>query len=600
LKSILTKRPRLDHNHRRMGNARQGMRLSVGAFGAGWLLVVGFLLHLGLRLAIGLGRAGPVNLADEIGYLANDRVMSGGIAGELSKASFYRGGYSLLLLPAYWLGDGPRAQYHLVLATNALLSSLVFPLLFVLLTRVFAVPPRTACLAAFLAALYPPLVVTTQFAWPESLLPVLVIVAAIALGAMVNAHRPRAAVGWAVACGSCAGVLYMTHGRTAPLVLLLVGLLLVLALLRHDLVASSAAGVLATVVVVAAGQVLNGWLAARSWGKPGNGDLQHVLANARDPGSLINVVALGMGQYWYVFVATFGLIVLGLVHIGAPLLARSPSGRRIPLGRAASQKAIAAHAVSIFLIGSTICMAVLVGLFFRPPVRPDHLVYGRYIEILVPPLFALGLVRLWTARTQRLLLELAVGTAVALAVCLVVAVYAGGLVARGPVNWISVLTLPPLELGLARDHIRLVPATLVALAGTGVLLAVTRRSRRWGALGLAAVLIVMSVALRVVLIEAADRAVYGTPVALSQVEGLNSAREVSYDLAAYNPVGLYSYQWQLNHARFVLFDSTRDRRPRTQWVIAGMDWSQAQQLGAHRIWVHPAYQQAVWRLPDVG
>jgi hypothetical protein len=556
------------------------------------------LLHLALRLAIGLGRDGPVIVADEIGYLANARVMSGGVAGQLSHASFYRGGYSLLLLPAYWLGDGPHAQYHLVLATNALLSSLVFPLLVVLLTRVFAVPPRTAYVAAFLAALYPPLVVTTQFAWAESLLPVLVLVAAVTLGAVAAAPRPRAAVGWAVACGSCAGVLYTTHGRTAPLVLLLLGALVLLALLRHGMVASAPAGVVASIVVVAAGQGLNGWLSARSWGKPSSGDLQRVLDNARDPGSLVNVVALGFGQYWYVFVATFGLVVLGLVHIGAGLLARDPSGRRLPLGRAAGQQATAAWVVSAFLLGSTIGLAVLVGLFLRPPVDPDHLVYGRYLEILAPPLLALGLVRLWTSPTRRLLMELTAGTAAALLACPIIARYAGGLVARDRVDWLAVLALPPLA--QAREHIRLLPATLVALAGTGVLLAVTRRSRRWGALGLATILVVISVALRVVLIEAGDRAVYGTqPVALSQVAGLSAAREVGYDLAAYNPVGLFSYQWQLDRARLVLFDSRRERPLPTDWVIAGMDWPQAQQFGAHRVWVHPAYQQAVWRLPDV-
>lgn len=154
----------------------------------GWLLVVGFLLHVALRLAISLGRDGPVNFADETGYLANTRVMSGGVIGQLGLASFYRGGYSLLL-PAYWLGNGPQSQYHFVLATNALLSSLVFPLLYVMLTRVFAVPVRAARIAAFLAALYPPLVVTTQYAWAESLLPVLALVAAVTLGAVVTARQ---------------------------------------------------------------------------------------------------------------------------------------------------------------------------------------------------------------------------------------------------------------------------------------------------------------------------------------------------------------------------------------------------------------------------
>jgi hypothetical protein len=576
----------------------QKLSSSSGPRSLGWLIVVGFLLHLTLRLAMSLGRDGPLIFADETGYLANTRVMSGGEIGQLSLASFYRGGYSLLLLPASWLGGGPHSQYHLVLATNALLSSLVFPLLYLLLKRVFTVPARTAGIAAFVAALYPPLVATTQYAWAESLLPVLVLVAAVALGAMVSARRPQAATAWAIACGSCAGALYTTHGRTAPLVLMLVGLLLVLVLLRHELAVSSAAGVVATVLVVAAGQGLNTWLSAKSWGKSPNNDVHRIWENARDLGALKTVAALEIGQYWYVFVTTFGLAVVGLGRAAAYLVPRGRLSRRA-VSSAAARETGGAAMVSAFLVGSTIGLATLVGLFYRAPVTPDQVVYGRYIEILVPPLVALGLIRLWTAPIRRLLIELAVGSAVAaVASLIIIRLYAGSFVARGRVNWTSVLGLAPLA--QTAERIRPVTALLVALAGAGVLLAVARRSRAWATVGLATVLVVMSVSLRVVLIEARDRVTYGNqPVALSEIAGLNASHEVSYDLAAYTSIGLYGYQWELDHTRFVLFDSRLDPPPRTEWAIAGLDWPQARQVGARRVWVHPAYRQAVWQLPRV-
>ena len=558
---------------------------------------MGFLVHLALRLALSVGRVGPVIFADETGYLANARVMSGGVVGQLSPASFYRGGYSLLLLPAYWLGHGPQSRYDLVLATNALLSSLVFPLLYLMLIRVFAVPVGTAYTAAFLAALYPPLVATTQFAWTESLLPVLVLLAGVTLGGVVSAPRPLAAGGWAIGCGGCAGALYTTHGRTAPLVLLLVGLLLVIALLRHELAASSAAGVVMAVLVVAAGQGLNAWLSARSWGTTPNGDFQRVWESTRSLGGLLrNVAALEVGQYWYAFVTTFGLGVVGLGRVGGYLVPPGRSSGRA-VNWAAARQTGGANVVSAFLAGSTLGLATLVGLFFRAPLRPDQVVHGRYIEILVPPLLALGLVWLLTAPIPRVLVELAVGAALAaVASAIIIKLYAGNLVGRGRVNWTAVLGLAPL--GQTSERIRPLPALLVALAGAGVLLAVARRSRAWAAVVIACVLVVMSVMLRVVLIEARDRATYGSqPVALSEVGGLNAAHEVSYDLAAYTPIGLFGYQWELDHARFVLFDSRRDRPPRTEWVIAGLDWPQARQVGAHRVWVHLAYQQAVWQLP---
>ena len=90
-----------------------------------------------------------------------------------------------------------------------------------------------------------------------------------------------------------------------------------------------------------------------------------------------------------------------------------------------------APVVGVFLLGSVAGLAVLAAWFLAAPLRPDHVVYGRYVEIIAPPLVGLGVVRLWSLPARRLLLELAAGTGVALLACVVATVYAGGLVSRG-------------------------------------------------------------------------------------------------------------------------------------------------------------------------
>jgi hypothetical protein len=400
----------------------------------GWL-VAGYLIQVALRAAISIGRDGPTIFADETGYLINARVIGGGIPGELRRAALYRGGYSLLLLPAHWLGGGPLSQFRWALLSNALVSSVVFPLVYQLLSRPFRVPARTALVAAFLAALYPPLVVATQFAAPESLLPVLVVLAAVALAGIVASRTPRTAVAWALVCRACAGALATTHSRTAPLVALLVLLLLALAVLRRDLLGGPLAGVALAVAVTVAGQRLNAWLNAQSWGSRQDADLRRVLDSARSIGSLRNVAALVLGQYWYLFVATFGLVVLGLVHAAARSVPRaSERGREGPEapparygsanvpsaevrcsdGRptrpgdpeagnpsfmrgvlavprwAVRREGGGAPVVGVFLLGSVAGLAVLAAWFLDPPLRPDHVVYGRYLEIMAPPLVGSG------------------------------------------------------------------------------------------------------------------------------------------------------------------------------------------------------------------
>src|SRR6478672_8694926 len=131
-------------------------------------LIAGTLILFIARLLISLVRTGPVLVADEIGYLTNARVLAGGVAGQLDKAPFYRGGYSLLLWPLLKLSSDPELVYHLALVLNAALAASVFPLLYVLLVRFAGVDPRIAVWAAFAGAVYPALTVLSQVTLSEN------------------------------------------------------------------------------------------------------------------------------------------------------------------------------------------------------------------------------------------------------------------------------------------------------------------------------------------------------------------------------------------------------------------------------------------------
>jgi hypothetical protein len=288
--------------------------------------------------------------------------------------------------------------------------------------------------------------------------------------------------------------------------------------------------------------------------------------------------------------------VPGVVQLAARLRPGSGPPGPSALARLAGREAAGAPAVAVFLLGGAAGLVVLTGLFLNPPSRPDHVVYGRYVEMVVPAFLALGLVRLWTARIRRVLIELATGAAAAGVAAVIITWYAGGLLTRSPVNWFTVLALPPLA--QTREHIRPGAALLVAAAGGTILLLLTRRSRALAAAGLLAAFAISSIALRVVLIQYGEDTTGGAqPVALAGVDGLSTAAEVSYDLAAYTPRGLYNYQWQLDAAHFTLFDSRHDAAPHTTWVIAAPDWPQAPQVKARRVWVDDTNNQAVWRLP---
>ncbi len=154
-------------------------------------VLAGTIVFFVLRLALSGFRAGPLLVADEAGYLTNARVLIGGVAGQLTIAPFYRGGYSLLLAPLLALHVSPALTYHLILAVNALLAASLVPLLYLLLTRSFRLAPQAAVAGSIVGAAYPSVTLLSQVAMSENLLAPLFVVWLIGAGKLVEASRPR-------------------------------------------------------------------------------------------------------------------------------------------------------------------------------------------------------------------------------------------------------------------------------------------------------------------------------------------------------------------------------------------------------------------------
>ena len=86
-------------------------------------LVLATAVLLALRVVLALLRPGPILLSDEIGYLTNARVLSGGTGADLLKTSFYEAGYSLVLVPVVGLVHDTVTAYRLVIVVNAALGA---------------------------------------------------------------------------------------------------------------------------------------------------------------------------------------------------------------------------------------------------------------------------------------------------------------------------------------------------------------------------------------------------------------------------------------------------------------------------------------------
>jgi hypothetical protein len=581
-------------------------------------LLVGTFVLFAARLIVSLIRTGPVLVADEIGYLTNARVITGGIAGQLEQAPFYRGGYSLLIAPLVGLTSDPTFAYHLVLVLNAALAASVFPLLYLLLTRYGGVRSELALWAALAGAVYPALTVLGQVAMSENALFPLVVVWLIAFGGLLAAQRGGREVAWAVGLGMATGALWAVHNRMIVAVALAVAALIWLAARRHLRPAAALAGLAVIALAFVGVHFLDSYLIDHNYAGSAPDELSERMDSLFQFAGLRTALANLVGQTWYLLVATFGLAAAATsdflrrqrvppeLHQILP-----PADGEFDAVRSGERPA----PVLGVLLALTALLLLVSAAAFPERTRPDMLIYGRYAEIVAPALIGFGLAalnRVWlsfdpdsgkklnhTLWDRRLAWPL-VGFGALTAIVVLIRATASD--PDAPNRWnISALPFVTVQLGPAI----LIGAALIAAAGAWLLVRVTSFGTR--ALGATAIGLFLAVVAYGAWnpVRSSQRAVYPpgweSPEAAADVAG---AEKIAYDTDHYDTIGLYAVQWFLPDSRLVLFEGNREAPP-ARFVISEESWAKEHPaVPAKLLWSDPGRDQALWRLaracPDAG
>ena len=543
------------------------------------ILVAGTVVLLVFRLALSLVRSGPLLVADEVGYLINARVLAGGTPGQMG-TEFFRGGYSLLLAPLLAIDGNPVTSYRLVLALNAVLAASLAPLLYLLLTRCFRCSPGAAVWPALAAAVYPTVTVFSQVALSENLLLPLTVVWLICFGKLLDARSGPASAGWGIGFGACAVALLAVHGRMATAAALSVAALVFLALRRRV----SGLSALLGLGVMACGYLLVRRLdafliSANNQGKlPSEAGVR--LANLDSVSGWLAVARNVLGETWYVMVATLGVFVIYVI-----------TGGLRELGGIRRRDAGTPQLVLGLLLATGVAVLVVSALSFRDLERADTLIYGRYVEVVVPPLLAIALVRLTARRWRPGLLRMVVAImtiSTLAAVALRLAIHPS----EAPNRW-NIASLPFLTLSLG--PVSFIGAGVVAVAAAAALVVVGRRRPA----ALAPLVLVLFLPTTAVVehnpVLSGQHAVYPNGWTSPGV-ALGNARLVAYDLDHYDVFGRYSYQWFMPHTRFVLFSGSTARPP-VRYVISSRAWaSDHPALHARALWDDPGRDQTLFRI----
>ena len=277
-----------------------------------------------------------------------------------------------------------------------------------------------------------------------------------------------------------------------------------------------------------------------------------------------------VGATWYLLVATFGLLGIVVLAEGRALAARLRRGEH-------RADVVTLIALLLVLAG----LIVITAIWFVDPTRRDQILYGRYIEPVVPPLIALGVVTV-TERLRRT--DAGVVAGVIAGLTALVAILVSPLAFGGANRWnLASLPFPTFEL----QPLVIVGAGVAAIAGGAVALAGARRSPWTASLALVVLFVPIIAFSELRVVEQTEDDVYaaGWESPQAVVEALSD--EASYDASHYDNVAVKVYEWFLPDTRFELFEGNEIRPPTTVFFSSKAFAREHPEIPAHVIWRDP-------------
>ena len=574
-------------------------------------LLLPYLALVAIHLLSGMQMEQPIVLADEVGYLGNARYLSGTAhLPDMRNSQFYHFGYSLMLLPAFWLFAEPVAIYKAAVTINALLASaLYFPLLFIL-TSFMEVPRSTARWIAFACCLYPSAILYSSFAWSENAFIPFYALAAALFGKYLASRSWRDALLFSFV----AGFLYTIHPRALPVLVIVLLYLLVLVLLRAVSVSQLLLGASTMGAVFVLTRVVNGHLKAVGWA--GSGEFSATQLAGRllpDSSDFLTLIERALGQVLYLAQASHGLFLLGLAAVAWLILKNAARGslRRVLTDpKTGVPIFVAITAGGIFAASCTLKLYSIHG---PDGIRGADFIHGRYNEAFAVLFIAFALAEYsWRKFRIGQLVRRGIGVAATILLLTVVVMievddarvrHVAGVPGAEPaekilpsdVGAVNVPGVYPLvDLVGALD---LYSVSLAVMISFLAIFTAMRVSQRVGTVLLMLVFSFFSLYNYLHFLSPFKAGARPRLTFAAQASRLGPLEAVSYDVAYLDRAFLFGLQYLLPQTVFDRFDSRKGRTPKSEVVISGDDWQQAGELGARFVFSSSAGNQALWVLP---
>lgn len=326
-------------------------------------------------------------LNDEFGYWS----IASSLAGKdwldlISNTPYYNFGYSILLVPLYYLGIPSYTMYKVAILYNAIFVFLGFRISIACGKKIFpTIDKKVIIFISFIISCYPNVLVQSQIAWTESILNLMFWVTVFVLLSIVESPKLWKIMVFIVVLS----YMYYVHQRTIGIVLSGVLILLLLSVsknisFKYMLISLLLLGAIFVIHIFIKGE-LKLWL----WSNSGLSNMNDFSSQSSLLSAIFSKVGMSsvfygfFGRIFYFLVAGGILWYCGIIHI----LSNFFNSIRKNILKITSPIVI----MEIFVLLSFLAtMAIGLTSVAKGFARWDSVVYGRYIENTVGPLLLIG------------------------------------------------------------------------------------------------------------------------------------------------------------------------------------------------------------------
>lgn len=353
----------------------------------GLILAAGFLIFISRCLLIYF-MDGPFVYADEMGYWSHAANMAG-LQWSIDGTSWYSYGYSLFLVPLFWISHNMYIVYKLALLLNAIASVISFLICYDISKRLSPdISHHVLVAISVMVIMYPSFLAQSYIAWSETILYLFIW---ILFWLMIRFEENQSIV-LSFLIGFFLGFIYLIHNRTIGILIAYCMVGLVWSFVKRINWKYYIISIVVMVIILMG----SGWLKRLVTVKyvknfedaviSGNG-MASVFEKLQTftPIEAIKTLFLSVsGQVWYLLAATGLLIFWGIV---------------ICVSQIKNRKKSFFHGFAILALAGTMGISGIWWMNFsnistQETVRVDGLFYGRYNECVLGIFLLLGLLYL--------------------------------------------------------------------------------------------------------------------------------------------------------------------------------------------------------------